>query len=133
MKNANIKSEEELAERLIAGEEFDYNGGRVWYDFESALKGKSPFRFGTSPLDGYWDDLPYFKIKQNWYDTVSEENPVICMCWDKDGEEKMPRIITGYDPKNKQGNIYRASNSFGYKNAEPVPADSPLIYKGENQ
>ncbi len=131
MKNANIKSEEELEKRLMYGEEFYYKDGKVWYDFKKALDGNSPFRFGDSPLCLYWQDFADFEVKQNWYDTVSKENPVLCMCWGNGDTEKKPRIITGYYPKNDIGSIYTINNSCGYRYAEPITSDSPLIYKEE--
>ncbi len=107
MKNANIKCKEELAERLTAGEVFYYVNHKIWYDFKKALLGKSPFRFDDNSLVGYWGYFADFEVKQNWYDTASEENPVLCICWDRDDDAKRPRVITEYSPKNKIGSIFR--------------------------
>lgn len=121
--NAGIKSKQELAERLMAGEVFWSSDHKIYYDEREV----NPFRVGTSALNGCWDDFKGFLIKKEWTETIPEEG---VLCWVSDSVDKavagryaIARVVTGYIPTDKYS--YRTeTGDCEYRYATPVkPSD----------
>ena len=80
----------ECQERLRAGEVFYLSSTCILcYDERKLLDGQSPFRVvhtddkeDNAPVKGLWKLIGELKVKKDWRDSVSEENPVWCEVWD---------------------------------------------------
>ncbi|MBV1952672.1 MAG: hypothetical protein KUG64_10830 [Cycloclasticus sp.] len=80
----------ECQERVRAGEVFYYtNSYIVCYEESKLLEGQTPFRVVhtdnkeyNDPVKRLWNFINKLKVKKDWRDSVSEENPVWCEVWD---------------------------------------------------
>ncbi len=140
MKNANLKSEEEMLEMLLSGVHlFDEEGREFWYDKSCIFNGESPFVTRllngkvTTILDS-WNNFAQMQIKPQWQDSISKETPKLCHVWDTDREKarNIYRIINKYCPDAEYPYKLEADMSHGYIYAEQVTPDSELLYREED-
>ena len=103
--NANIKSKEELAQRLMDGEVFYCGGFKIYYDKDVA---GSPFRFDDAFLKDGWDDYKALLTKQEipWYE---DPDSFPCLCW-----------VDHFD-KNPRGDKHEADIIIWYEDGCYVP------------
>ncbi len=140
MKNANLKSEDEMYNMLLSGIHlFDDEGNELCFNKARVFSGLSPFEIifndGTlGSVKGFWRSFAQMQIKQKWQDSISKETPKLCRVWDSDNE--------------KAGNVYKVIDCYktdldlpyrviwfadvGYKHAEPVTPDSEFLYREED-
>ena len=119
-KNAQIKSYEEAYTRMMAGEIFYLNGYRVWYNAEHGN-----FMFEDKLIGSYKSEFGDFTVKQEWYDTVSEDNPVLCKVWDIDESYCCYVKVVLFEE-----GLYFCQNDNQWINAEPVKPEECYGYEG---
>lgn len=112
--NAGIKSKRELAERLMAGEEFFTLGGAL-ISYEENASG-SPFRFRVKDgLHDVWNSYESLQKEASWYENI--EKPILCWASDYKGQN------------NKlQGKLYLISTYTG-ESSYPFSGTDETIWK----
>ena len=75
------KTIDEGARRLFAGECFERNGNRIFYDPDHQ---DCPFRFAGEPLTGSWLYFAEWQPIPEWHESLSPENKRLCWLSDVD-------------------------------------------------
>ncbi len=140
MKNANLKSEDEMLEMLLSGVHlFDDNGNEYYFNRKQVFRGVSGFRkknvsLVTNPLCDSWKSFSQMKIKPKWQDSISEETPKLCHVWDTKREKarNIYRVINKYCPDAEYPYKLEADMNLGYIYAEPVTLESEFLYREED-
>ena len=135
--NANIKSKEELKERLEKGERFkNKNNCELFYDESFIYKGESPYRFLTPDESGSYAILSWdCKYYKNFYIELTLEqrldNGEKVLCRVSDFEDKLScgniRIVREF--LNNESFPYRTAHEIGYNYAIEL-TENDLKYLG---
>ena len=120
--NAEIKSIEEAAERLLAGEVF-YDKYNTKVRFDSTER--NPFRYGNEHLSGVWETYTDWEIEveTQWYEE-DDAFPRLCWVWDN-VDSKREGIVYSYDASSEYP--FRMAGA-GRINAEPLTLEEGKHY-----
>ncbi len=140
MKNANLKSKEEMLDMLLTGVHlFDEEGAELCFNKKFVFDGWSGFRRkniggSSDPLSGSWTNFAQMQIKTPWQDSISEETPKLCRVWDTDREKarNIYRIINKYCSDAEYPYRLEADMTHGYIYAEPVTTDADFLYREDD-
>jgi len=123
MKKADIKSKQELARRLVTGEEFAAPEGQRLY-FDEAHS--DPFRYGSGVIGNSWDIYPVLLADTEWFEDIPEGGGVICYVAFENSEiPSRVDVIRSYDPKYELFEGYAGS----YKTAIPVKKEDAKVIR----
>ncbi len=136
MKNANLKSEDEMFNMLLSGVHlFDAEGAELYFNKKFVFNGWSGFRRKNAggiidPISGSWKNFAQMQIKPKWQDSILKETPKLCHVWDTDREKarNIYRIINKYCPDAEYPYKLEADMNHGYIYAEPVTPNSDFLY-----
>jgi len=124
MKNANIKSKRELAERLINGEVFySKTGAKIYYDENKS----NPFRLDGSTLLAYWDRYDEFYVKGSWFEGIPEEG---VLCEVEEDNSPFIRFVLITEYKSRLPRPFSTGTEW-FSNVKPVLKDNNYLL--ENQ
>ncbi len=140
MKNANLKSEEEMYEMLLSGVHlFDEQGVEFCFNKKFIFDGWSGFRRinmggSSEPLSCSWTNFAQMQIKTPWQDSISEETPKLCRVWDANQGKSIGvyRLIYRYNANSDSPYKSIGYDEYGYKHAEPVTPDSEFLYREDD-
>jgi len=112
-----FNSKKELAEALLKGRIFDYQGKNLYFDSDFEV----PFRYGASPLHGVWSFYNKVTEIKEWYEDIPEQG-ILCWVWG-DGALKTAAIIKAYHKGSFHINDYE---SWSY--ATPMLKEDAMLY-----
>lgn len=120
-KNAGIKSKKEAAQRLIDGEMFWFDGWKIHFDDSEWV----PFRIDDDELYATWSTFAEWETEIDWRENIGKG--VLCWVWDRNKEEKIIRVITGFIEK-RGSQQYITRNNIGFNYAEPMTEAEVMEY-----
>ncbi len=123
-KNAGIKSKKEAIQRLISGERFWFDEDEIYFDTNDIY----PLRIGQCFLAGELNLFEKCKVEQigiDWRENIGKG--VLCWVWDRNKEEKIIRVITGFIEK-RGSQQYITRNNFCFNYAEPMTEAEVMEY-----
>ncbi len=139
MKNANLKSEDEMFDMLLSGVHlFDAEGAELYFNKKFVFDGWSGFRRKNAggiidPISGSWKNFAQMQIKPKWQDSSSEETPKLCHVWNPE-ESKARNFYTHvYKYVMHEEYSYKVIKHVNcYRYAEPVTPDSEFLYRDDD-
>jgi len=121
-KNAGIKSQEEMRQRIKSGEKgLMIRNRELSYDATRIYSGQSQYLVenGTEfePICGFWKSFDKVTKQVSWEDKVKSGTSVLCWVSDNSKNEKtMPKVITRIDAES----FPFISYNTGWKYATPI-------------
>ncbi len=123
MKKIDI-TPQELCERLFKGESFYDSQQRRLYHENNCFWCDTKTGHPPANINNWFAKDIY--TKPHWTDNLSEENPVLCWVWEKEGRRKAIAFICV-----RSGKKFHGINGAWWDNAEPVKLEDACIWEGE--